>query len=47
MVLFGGPGGSAGVPGKVGGSQGDSLGCFENSNVVLFRGGFVNGLMKY
>ena len=33
--------------GGSGGSQGGSLGGFENSHFLCFRGEFVNGPMKY
>ena len=36
-----------GVPRSVGGSQGSSLGAFENSHFLFPRGEFVNGIMKY
>ena len=47
MQQIGEAGGSGGVPGRVGGSQGGSLGRFENCHFLVCGGELVNDLMKY
>ena len=47
MRQIGEAGGSGGVPGRAGGSQGGSLVGFENIRFLFLGGEFVNGLVKY